>query len=96
MAPLLDRAAEAQGTEDRAAVLLLVTARFQRVSWKYSSIAYAFNLKDTGALFQTMNLVATAMGLAPCAIGTGDTELFARITGIAFEEEGTVGEFTLR
>ncbi len=96
LAPFLDHAATAQGTADRAAVLLLVTARFQRVSWKYASVAYALILQDTGALFQTMYLVATAMRLAPCAIGTGDAERFARVTGLPFEEEGPVGEFTLR
>ena len=94
--PLMDDAAMSQGVDHRANLLLLVTARFQRVSWKYSSIAYALILKNVGALFQTMYLVATAMGMAPCAIGVGDSELFARIAKLRFEEEGTVGEFTLR
>ena len=94
--PLCDQAAMAQGVNERAAALLLITARFQRVSWKYSSVAYALILKNVGALFQTMYLVATAMGLAPCAIGTGDSEIFSRITDLPFEQEGTVGEFTLQ
>ncbi len=42
-----------------------------------------------------MYLVATAMGLSPCAIGTGDSDLFAEATGLRYEEEGTVGEFAL-
>ena len=53
-------------------ILLVLTARFQRVSWKYELIAYATILKGVGVLYQTMYLVATAMRLAPCAIGAGD------------------------
>ena len=47
-------------------VLLIVAARFQRMQWKYQSMAYNVILKNVGALYQTMYLVATAMGLAPC------------------------------
>jgi len=80
---------------DAPDVLIIIAARFGRVTWKYRSIAYATVLKDLGALLQTMYLVATAMGLAPCAIGAGDSESFARVTGLPFAEEGSVGEFAL-
>ena len=33
-------------------VLITIAARFGRISWKYSSIAYALILKDTGCLIQ--------------------------------------------
>jgi SagB-type dehydrogenase family enzyme len=85
----------ATGGGARPDVLIIVAARFGRVTWKYRSIAYATVLKDFGALLQTMYLVATAMGLAPCAIGAGDSEAFARVTGLPFAEEGSVGEFAL-
>jgi SagB-type dehydrogenase family enzyme len=65
------------------------------VAWKYESIAYELVLKDVGVALQTMYLAATAMGLAPCAIGTGDSDLFAQASGIDFYEESTVGEFAL-
>jgi hypothetical protein len=39
--------------------------------------------------------VATALGLAPCAIGTGDTQVFAQASGLDFSEESSVGEFAL-
>jgi hypothetical protein len=42
-----------------------------------------------------MYLVATAMNLAPCALGAGDPELFARLIGSDFHEETSVGEFLL-
>jgi SagB-type dehydrogenase family enzyme len=76
-------------------ILIVLTARFQRMTWKYTVSAYATILKDTGALLQTMYLVATAMGLAPCAIGPGDSELFARAIGTEFHDETSVGELLL-
>jgi SagB-type dehydrogenase family enzyme len=79
----------------RPQVVLVLAARFQRVSWKYSSMAYALVLKDVGALMQTMYLVATDMGLAPCGLGGGNADLFAAATGLDYLEEGSVGEFTL-
>jgi SagB-type dehydrogenase family enzyme len=76
-------------------VLFVITCRFARVSSKYESIAYSLCLKDAGVLLQTMYLVATAMGLAPCALGGGDSDLFARASTLPYLEEGAVGEFVL-
>jgi SagB-type dehydrogenase family enzyme len=76
-------------------VLLILAARFPRVSWKYATLAYALMLKHVGVLYQTMYLAATVMGLAPCAIGDGDSDLFARAAGLDYYAEGSVGEFLL-
>jgi SagB-type dehydrogenase family enzyme len=76
-------------------ILITITARFGRVSWKYSSIAYALILKDVGALMQTFYLMATDMGLGGCAIGIANIDLFAKMTGIEFHVEGPVGQFAL-
>lgn len=76
-------------------LLVILTARIGRVSWKYSSIAYAVILKDVGVVYQTMYLVATAMGLAGCALGNGDADLFARAAGTGYYDEPSVGEFML-
>jgi SagB-type dehydrogenase family enzyme len=76
-------------------VLFVLAARFGRVLRKYQSMAYALVLKDAGTLMQTMYLVATAMDLAPCALGAGDTETFATATGLNPMEESSVGEFIL-
>jgi SagB-type dehydrogenase family enzyme len=93
---LLRDAAESTGTpEDTLQVLLILAARFPRVAWKYESIAYALTLKHVGVLYQTMYLAATAMGLAPCAIGGGDADLFARAAGTDYYAETSVGEFHL-
>ena len=76
-------------------MLIILSARFSRLFWRYESVGYALLLKDVGVLLQTMYLVATAMGLAPCALGSGDSDCFARATGLDFREESSVGEFLL-
>jgi SagB-type dehydrogenase family enzyme len=76
-------------------ILITIAARFGRVSWKYSSIAYALILKNVGALMQTFYLTATAMGFGGCAIGIANIDLFAKMTGIEFHVEGPVGQFAL-
>jgi SagB-type dehydrogenase family enzyme len=93
---LLVKASYATGIPvEELQVLIIISARFQRMSWKYASMAYAATLKNVGVLYQTMYLVATAMELAPCAIGSGDADLFARATGINYYDETSVGEFLL-
>ncbi|MGY2905869.1 SagB-type dehydrogenase family enzyme [Bradyrhizobium sp. URHC0002] len=76
-------------------VLITISARFGRISWKYSSIAYSLILKDVGSLIQTFYLAATDMGLGGCAIGTSNIDLFAKMTGLEFHVEGPVGQFAL-
>ncbi|SDL13300.1 SagB-type dehydrogenase domain-containing protein [Nonomuraea maritima] len=76
-------------------VLIIVTARFRRVSWKYAGMAYATVLKNVGVLYQTFYLVATAMGLAPCGLGSGDADLSARLLGLDWVAESSVGEFLI-
>ena len=76
-------------------ILIVIAARFGRVSWKYSSVAYSLILKDVGVLTQTLYLAATDMGLGGCAIGTNNIDRFARMTGLEFAIEGPVGQFAL-
>jgi SagB-type dehydrogenase family enzyme len=92
---VLGEARTAAGMTDSPQILIVVTSRFARVSWKYQAIAYALTLKAVGALYQTMYLTATAMGLAPCAIGTGDAAVMARILDTDYVTESSVGEFLL-
>jgi SagB-type dehydrogenase family enzyme len=79
----------------RPQVLMAIAARFDRISWKYSAIAYSLILKDVGVLTQTLYMMATDMGLGGCAIGTGNIDLFAKMTGLDFHVEGLVGQFAL-
>lgn len=76
-------------------VLIVVAAHFQRIAWKYASIAYSIVLKNVGVLYDTMYLAATAMGLAPCGIGGGNSDLFARAAGLDYYVATSVGEFLL-
>ncbi|BCL12315.1 SagB/ThcOx family dehydrogenase [Micromonospora sagamiensis] len=92
---LLRRAAAAMAGPGQPQVLIVFSARFGRLMWKYESMGYALVLKHVGVLMQTMYLVATAMGLAPCALGTGDVDLFAAATGRDPLHESSVGEFAL-
>lgn len=76
-------------------VLIILAARFQRMTWRYESISYAMILKDVGVLYQTMYLVATAMGLSACALGGGNSDTFAEAAGTDYYTESSVGEFIL-
>lgn len=76
-------------------VLLAVTARFGRLTYKYRSICYAIALKDVGVLYQTLYLAATCMGLSPCALGGGDSDAFAAVSGLSALAEPQVGELML-
>jgi SagB-type dehydrogenase family enzyme len=92
---LLKGAEFAMGALAAPQILITLAARFGRMSWKYSSLAYALILKDVGVLTQTLYLMATEMGLGGCAIGSADIDLFAKMTGIDFHVEGPVGQFAL-
>jgi SagB-type dehydrogenase family enzyme len=92
---MLQRAEFAMDAPASTQVLITIAARFGRISWKYSSIAYTLILKDVGVLIQTLYMMATDMGLGGCAIGTINIELFAKMTGIDFHLEGPVGQFAL-
>lgn len=84
-----------KAVQDEIQVLLLVTLVPERVNRRYGAIGYGLALKEVGGLFQSWYLVATAMGLAPCAVGTGDVEAAARALGLDPLHECAVGEFAI-
>jgi SagB-type dehydrogenase family enzyme len=92
---LLTVAKYAMGAPAAPQILVTIAARFGRISWKYSSIAYALVLKDVGVLTQTLYLMATGMGLGGCAIGIANIDLFEKMTGIESHVEGPVGQFAI-
>ena len=92
---LLAEAEDAMGAPAAPQILITIAARFGRISWKYSSIAYALILKDVGVLTQTLYLMAADMGLGGCAIGITNIDLFAKMTGVEFHVEGPVGQFAI-
>ncbi|WP_437587678.1 SagB/ThcOx family dehydrogenase [Sorangium sp. So ce1000] len=77
------------------AAILLVTAVFERVLWKYHELGLSLIYKDVGCLFQTLYLVATAMGLAPCAVGAGDEAENSRWLNLDPLHESQVGCFLI-
>ncbi len=92
---LIDNARRAAGLERAPDVLITLAARFARMSWKYQGMAYAAILKHVGVMYQQLYLVATALDLAPCALGAGDSDRFAAAAGTDYFAETSVGEFAL-
>jgi SagB-type dehydrogenase family enzyme len=76
-------------------VMLVLSARFGRLMWKYQEMPYTLVLKHVGVLYQSLYLAATAMGLAPCGLGSGDSVAFAEATGRDELVECSVGEFLI-
>jgi oxazoline/thiazoline dehydrogenase len=83
------------GLSGNPSVLLIVSARFRRTALKYESIAYRLILLEVGALFQTIHLAATDIGIVACALGSGDSDHFARAIGSDYYAETSVGEVAL-
>ena len=75
--------------------LVILSSRHARIAWKYEGIAYRLTLMNAGSVIQSMYLVATDMGLACCALGTGNTESFARASGLDTFDEPSIAEFIL-
>jgi SagB-type dehydrogenase family enzyme len=80
---------------ERGWLLLAISARIARTSWKYDSIAYSVILKEVGCLMQTLYLAAGALGLGACALGSGPLDLLPRVTGVDALREPQVGEIVI-
>jgi SagB-type dehydrogenase family enzyme len=81
--------------EEPPQMMIVIAARVGRLMWTYESMPYAMILKHVGVLYQTMYCVATAMDLAPCGMGSGDSVAFTEATGMDPFTECSVGEFVL-
>jgi SagB-type dehydrogenase family enzyme len=92
---LLDNAMVLTGGSRRPPALITMTARMGRLSWVYDGISYATTLKHVGVLQQTLYLVATVLGLAPCALAMGDDEAATAALGLNWPAEVSVGEFVV-
>ncbi|MGW7041907.1 SagB family peptide dehydrogenase [Streptomyces avermitilis] len=76
-------------------VLFVITARVEQLMATYEGTSYSLVLKDAGILTAWMYLIAADMGLAPCALGAGDTSSLASLTGLDTLGEPAVAEFAL-
>lgn len=75
--------------------LVVITADVPKVSWKYESIAYRLILLNCGSAVSVFSLVAQALGLGCCPLGTGDSAAFARLLGKSEWEEAAIMELAI-
>jgi SagB-type dehydrogenase family enzyme len=92
---MLSFARSAAGMPDIPQVLLVITARVQRMMRRYQGNPYMLCVKDSGVLTGWMYLVATAMSLAPCALGAGNAAAFESMSGLDSLVEPSIAEFVL-
>lgn len=76
-------------------VLITLTARFQRLSWKYQGFAYALVLLNAGVMIHNLYLICTAMRLARCAVGSVPADLTARAFGTDWRVEPGIAQFVV-
>jgi SagB-type dehydrogenase family enzyme len=93
---LLNDAAQAWGQPDvQPHILVVLTTRFSRVAWKYEGIAYRLSLLNAGAIIQSLYTMSTAMELACCALGGGNSVAFAAASGLNPLEETSIAEVAI-
>lgn len=93
VARLLDDAAHAMGVTTPPPMLLIIAGRYPALRRKYGGLSYSLQLKHVGVVQEALYLTASAIGLAGCALGVGDSDRFARVTGLDYLKESSVGEF---
>jgi SagB-type dehydrogenase family enzyme len=77
------------------ALTIVITTRLPRMAWKYQAMAYRATLMNVGVVYHLMYMVATDMGLGPCAVGTGDSRLLEEVAKLDRLEETAIAEFAL-
>ncbi|WP_018157110.1 SagB family peptide dehydrogenase [Demetria terragena] len=90
--------AEAQmnaAADGPAPVVVLLSARFGRLMWKYEGMAYALLTKHVGVVYQSMYLAAQAEGLGLCGLGGCSSMTFAAATGVNPMAEDVVGHLIM-
>lgn len=94
---LLKDAARAAKLSKCPDILITLACRYDRLAWKYQGIVYSLILKHVGVIFQQLYLVSTALGLAPCALGVGNTRTFqdAASNDSIHQITHSVGEFII-
>jgi SagB-type dehydrogenase family enzyme len=76
-------------------LLFLVTAVAHRLTSKYGRNGLLLANQDLGCLYQTLYLVATTLGLGPCAIGTGPGPKTSEWLGTDNVIEPVIGGFVI-
>jgi len=95
---IVERSGMAMGLaegDQKPDLTVVIASRLPRLAWKYQGMAYRASLMNAGVIFHLMYMVATDMGLAPCANGTGDSRLLEQATGLDRFDETAIAEFAL-
>lgn len=79
-----------QGFLGEANVVLVFTAIFQRLRWKYEERSYRYALLETGHLGQNAYLAATSMGLGACAVGAFLDDSLNDLLGVDGQQEAAL------
>jgi SagB-type dehydrogenase family enzyme len=95
LATILSLAQASSKSSAEPPAVIVLASRFGRLAWRYEGIAYTATLKNVGVAYEAMYLVATAMGLAGCGLGSGASAAFAQATGARPYVEAPVGEFMI-
>ncbi len=77
------------------AVVLFVTAVFERTRVKYGARGLRYIMLEAGGLGTQMNLLANAMGLSFCYDGGGYEDRIESLLGIDGEREGLISQLML-
>ena len=92
---IIQMARQSAGVPAEPPALIVLASRFGRLAWKYEGLSYAATLKNVGVAYAAMYLAATAMDLAACGLGAGESAAFANATKLAPHVESSVGEFMI-
>jgi SagB-type dehydrogenase family enzyme len=75
---------------ERASVVLVLSAVFERSAWRYRERAYRYILFEAGHISQNIYLVATALGLGTCAVGAFDDQGYNKIMEVDGKQESVI------
>lgn len=79
-----------QGFLGEANVVLILTAIFQRLRWKYRERTYRYALLEAGHIGQNIYLAATALEMGACAVGAFDDDAVNALVDVDGQEEAAV------
>ena len=71
-------------------LVLVFTAIFQRLRWKYQERSYRYALLEAGHLGQNVYLAATSMNMGACAVGAFIDDGVNRMLGVDGKSEAAI------
>ncbi len=74
----------------QANLVLVFTAIFQRLRWRYRERSYRYALLEAGHLGQNVYLAAVSMGLGACAVGAFIDDELNSLLGVDGEQEAAL------